>query len=241
MYIPRQLILRAREVLGLLNAGPGNRARPGAGVRAVACGRFALPAPTAQVHRQQLRQHAGQHAVRPASEQVRQSAAAAVRVHPVLPRVPEAPIGANAAARLSTCVRSSLVSRAPVGRFCVASFCRASVNPRAPPIAIWPVRASSSALAAGSRLCSRHAHASTADGRCVAHTEVVATAEGIDASALHNAYRTLHKDTPDLSYDATLAAGAQAFASQCQFTATSVRVHTSDPSSQLKAGVCPQS
>jgi len=53
---------------------------------------------------------------------------------------------------------------------------------------------------------------------------VTATADGFDTSLLHNAYRALQKSTPDLMYDASLAAGAQQFASECKFDTLSVRV-----------------
>ena len=47
---------------------------------------------------------------------------------------------------------------------------------------------------------------------------------GFDTSALHNAYRALQKATPGLQYDASLAMGAQTFASQCKFDGLSVRL-----------------
>ena len=51
---------------------------------------------------------------------------------------------------------------------------------------------------------------------------MTATADGFDTSLLHNAYRALQKSTPDLMYDASLAAGAQKFASECKFDTLSV-------------------
>ena len=66
---------------------------------------------------------------------------------------------------------------------------------------------------------------------------VTATADGFDASALHNAYRELHQDTPDLMYDAGLAAGAQEFASECKFDTLSVRRFDGRPR-VMRRGLC---